>query len=79
MALTPAEAFDEYIRSNTEFITREAVRVPVYRGRQTFAELHDDELKSLLVNLQGGFNKALAHRKKVPEHVDDWPFYLDYP
>ena len=78
MALTPAEAFDKYVRENSEFVTRDGLRIPVFRGRQHLTELHREDLRSLLANLQNGFNEALAQRKKVPEHLDDLPFYLDY-
>ena len=78
MALTPAEAFDKYVRENSEFVTRDGLRIPVFRGRQHLTELHREDLRSLLANLQNGFNEALAQRKKVPEHLDDLPFHLDY-
>ena len=42
MPLEPAEAFNNYLRDNCEFITREGLRVPVFRGRQNLAELHRD-------------------------------------
>ncbi len=78
MALTLAEAFDKYVRENSEFVTRDRLRIPVFRGRQHLAELRREDLRSPLANLQNGFNEALAQRKKVPEHLDDLPFYLDY-
>ena len=78
MALTPAEAFDRYVRENSESVTRDGLRMPVYRGRQNLADLQREDLRPLLANLKSGFDEALARRKKVPEHLDDLPFYLDY-
>jgi hypothetical protein len=78
MAMEPAEAFDNYVRENSDFVTRDGWRVPVYRGRHNVAELHREDLRSLFTILQIGFNEGLAQRKRVPEHIDDLPFYLDY-
>lgn len=76
--MAPAEAFDNYVRENSDFVTRDGWRVPVYRGRQNVAELQREDLRSLFTILQIGFNEGLAQRKRVPEHIDDLPFYLDY-
>ena len=78
MALEPAEALDNYVRENSDFVTRDGWRIPVYRGRQNVAELKREDLRSLFTILQDSFNEGLAQRKQVPEHIDDLPFYLDY-
>jgi len=78
MPLEPAEAFDIFVRDNTSFVTRNGQRVPVFRGRQDLADLQREHHRSLLATLQKGFNEGLALRKRVPEHVDNLPFYLDY-
>jgi hypothetical protein len=78
MALGPAEAFDNYVRENSEFVTRDGLRMPVFRGRRNLAELQREDHRSLLTKLRNGFNEGLAQRKRVPEHIDDLPFYLDY-
>jgi hypothetical protein len=78
MASEPAEAFHNYVRENSEFVTRDGVRIPVFRGGQNVAELQGEDLRFLLNNLRNSFNESLAHRKRVPEHIDDLPFYFDY-
>ena len=78
MALGPAAAFDKFVGENSEFVTRDRRRIPVFRGRQNLAELQREDLRSLLATIQSVFNERLAERKRIPEHIDDLPFYFDY-
>jgi hypothetical protein len=78
MKLGPAEAFDNYIRENSEFVTCGGLRIPVFRGRQNLAELEGEDLKDLLITLRNSFNVGLTQHKRVAEHIDDLPLYLDF-